>query len=133
MGKASGSDLRPWQIERRRYQNACAQRRRRQRQKEGLTGNKRPPLQTVTRKASSLSKELISAIFDCFTTDTERSNVALIMADENFSLRDIVKYGLITLGYAVNPEILRITEDLAFYSWSLLVLSAALTDIHLHR
>lgn len=59
--------------------------------------------------------------------------MALIMADENFSLRDIVKYGLITLGYAANPEILRITEDLAFYSWSLLVLSAALADIHLER
>lgn len=57
--------------------------------------------------------------------------MALIMANENFGLRDIVKYGPITLGYAADPEILRITEDLAFYSWSLLVLSAALSDIHL--
>ncbi|ETS85874.1 hypothetical protein PFICI_03899 [Pestalotiopsis fici W106-1] len=53
------------------------------------------------------------------------------MAAENFSLREIIKYGLISLGYVADPGAFRIAQDLPFHSWSILVLPPllSLTDI----
>lgn len=51
------------------------------------------------------------------------------MAAENFSLHDVVKYGLISLGYAAGPEHLSSTEGLPFRSWAPLVLSSIATSI----
>ncbi|KAE8371642.1 hypothetical protein BDV26DRAFT_298603 [Aspergillus bertholletiae] len=114
MAKGHISDLRPWQVERRRDQNSAAQRRRRQKQKELHRRQETPPSQTVAKSVLSLSNDLISVIFSCLESNTERANVAAIMAAENFSLRDVVKYGMISLGYVVDPEFYRVAEDLAF-------------------
>ncbi|KAF4964456.1 hypothetical protein FSARC_7642 [Fusarium sarcochroum] len=123
MGKTPNSDLRPWQVERRKYQNAAAQRRRRQKQKEKHRSQRRLHMQVMTGEASGLSKKLIFAVSSAFASDTERLGTSSVMAAENFSLHDIVKYGVISLGYAVDPVVLSSAENFAFCSWSLAMMS----------
>ncbi|KAF7532751.1 hypothetical protein G7054_g7704 [Neopestalotiopsis clavispora] len=49
------------------------------------------------------------------------------MAAENFSLREVIKYGLISLGYVADPEAFRDAENLPFHLWSPLVLPPVLS------
>jgi hypothetical protein len=62
-------------------------------------------------------------MFDILISDAQRANIAIIMASENFSMRDIVKYGLISLGYAMSPHLYSCAESLPFHTWVPLILS----------
>jgi hypothetical protein len=53
------------------------------------------------------------------------------MAAENFSVRDVIKYGLISLGDALNPELHRLAEDLPFHHWVSLVVPPVLVNMDL--
>lgn len=62
-------------------------------------------------------------MFNILDSDIERTTVAMIIASENLSMRDIVKYGLITLGHAMDPQLYGFAENLPFHCWASLVLS----------
>lgn len=102
-----------------------------QRQKEERASKASRLSQTTAREASGISNELISAIFNCLDSDPQRSNLAIIMAAENFSLRDVIKYGLISLGYSMDPDLYRLAEELPFHHWTSLVVSPALLNVDL--
>ncbi|KAM0541833.1 hypothetical protein ACHAPJ_013083 [Fusarium lateritium] len=53
------------------------------------------------------------------------------MAAENFGLHDVVKYGLISLGYAVDPGVFSSAENFAFCSWSQAIMSLIPASIDL--
>ncbi|KAJ5471460.1 hypothetical protein N7530_008817 [Penicillium desertorum] len=63
------------------------------------------------------SLELTSAIFDSLFSAVKRANFSAVTAAENFSMRDIVKFGLIALGYAMHPQHYSSAEDLPFWPW----------------
>lgn len=53
------------------------------------------------------------------------------MAIENFSMRDVIKYGLITLGHAMRPDLYSFAEDLPFHTWVALVLPTVMERVGL--
>ncbi|KAJ5587879.1 uncharacterized protein N7459_003644 [Penicillium hispanicum] len=81
----------------------------------------------------NLSNKLVALLFDALDSDAERSNIAIIMASENFSLRDLIKYGLITLGYAMNPQDYSLAESQPFHTWASLILSTVKKQVDLER
>jgi hypothetical protein len=81
----------------------------------------------ATKGSSNQSNKILSAMFSCFHSDVDRSRIATIMAAENFSLREVIKYGLISLGYVADPEAFRDAENLPFHLWSPLVLPPVLS------
>lgn len=100
-----------------------------QKLKEEHKGKRCLVLHAVAKRADNL----ISAVSKCFVSPVEQANVAIIMATENFSLRDIIKYGLISLGYAIDPAIYDNVEDGAFYSWTLSALSPVIVDADIEK
>ncbi|KAJ8103598.1 hypothetical protein POJ06DRAFT_298087 [Lipomyces tetrasporus] len=129
MGKIdTATTLYAWQVERRKCQNAAAQRRRRHRRKKdhilhsaiehGLLSTSGSHHWHISAAGVSItSLEFTSAMFDSLGSDSERANIALIMAVENLSMRDVVKYGLIALGYAMYPEHYSNAEVLPSETW----------------
>lgn len=99
----------------------------------GKTTGRGHALFQAIEASSSQSKKIISAVCSCFGSDVERLRVATVMAAENFSLREVIKYGLISLGYVADPGAFRVAEDLPFHSWSLLVLPPVLSHTDVER
>jgi hypothetical protein len=62
-------------------------------------------------------------MFEVLLSDSERTTIAMVMASENFSMRDIVKYGLITLGNAISSRLYNFAESIPFNDWVPLVFS----------
>lgn len=54
-------------------------------------------------------------------SEDETSKYYRIVVREHFTIRDIVKYGLITMGYAVSPDLLHCAALLPFRHWAELV------------
>jgi hypothetical protein len=50
-------------------------------------------------------------------SDAERARIAWIFAEQDFGLRDIIKYGLIALGYAMHPQIYDSADGLSSLVW----------------
>lgn len=70
-------------------------------------------------------------MFNSLASDAERTNLGMIMAAENFSLRDVIKYGLITLGHSMYPELYRFAENLPFHNWIALILPTVMKRVNL--
>lgn len=56
-------------------------------------------------------------VLQCLDSESERANVALIMGAANLGFRDIVKYGIVLLGAAIDDELFERASRLPFSSW----------------
>ncbi|KAH9987952.1 hypothetical protein F4779DRAFT_611203 [Xylariaceae sp. FL0662B] len=58
-------------------------------------------------------------VFSCISscTELERHNFFMIMTREVFGIRDIIKYGLISLGHSVSPSLYDSAERLPMREW----------------
>jgi hypothetical protein len=70
----------------------------------------------------STEQSALFACFDVFNTSALR-NCGTILALENLGFRDIIKYGLITRGYAIRPELFDSAKSLPAVVWLRLVQS----------
>lgn len=90
----------------------------------------RPELDPFDQLARDISSKMYQSLM-CLS-EQENARCLNIMARENFTLRDIVKYGFIGLGHAMDPLLVWRGQTLSFRDWIELVKSTHKeTDIQL--
>ncbi|CEN60899.1 hypothetical protein ASPCAL07570 [Aspergillus calidoustus] len=124
--------IQPWQLERRREQNARAQQRSRARRKalEQALKDESPNIQLVpaTRGSSHVGCKGKTAcprpqlkfgdFLHYFARPSDLDNVVKIIDAEGLNIGAVIKYGLISMGYCLDDALFNARREVCFACWA---------------
>ncbi|KAL3451361.1 hypothetical protein BJX65DRAFT_303939 [Aspergillus insuetus] len=127
--------IQPWQLERRREQNARAQQRSRARRKalEQALKDESPSLKLVPairgpshtgckgKTACPRSQLKFADFLHYFARPSDLNNVVKIIDAEGLNVGAIIKYGLISMGYCLDDTLFDARREVCFACWASMI------------